>query len=230
MIKSLTREQVRRVDQIAIDQYCMTGLVLMENAGRNASAVIMKHYSLPLRCVIICGPGNNGGDGCVIARHLHNAGCDVRIMVTGDESKMSSDMFSNYRIVKAMGLNPVIAPDQISQTAFVDSLQPDDLLIDALLGTGFQGQVRSPVAELIQCVNQRPRMAVVAIDIPSGLDCDSGSPTHATIIADLTITFVARKIGFDRPQAAKYTGQIEVADIGVPEQIIDEAAKIHPIQ
>ena len=89
MIASLTREQVRRVDQLAMDQYGMTGLVLMENAGHGAAALILKHYDLPLRCVILCGPGNNGGDGCVIARHLHNAGCSVRLMVTGDESKMS---------------------------------------------------------------------------------------------------------------------------------------------
>lgn len=222
MIVSLTREQVRRVDQLAIDQYGMTGLVLMENAGHGAAALILKHYDLPLRCVILCGPGNNGGDGCVIARHLHNAGCSIRLMVTGDESKMSPDMFANYSIVKAMELNPFVASDQNSQAAFVETIQPEELVIDALLGTGFQGQVRSPIVELIPSVNQRSKRAVVAIDIPSGLDCDSGSPTNATIIADVTITFVARKTGFDGPEAAKYTGQVEIVDIGVPSRVMDD--------
>jgi NAD(P)H-hydrate epimerase len=97
-------------------------------------------------------------------------------------------------------------------------------VIDALLGTGFRGEVRSPTAELVQAMNDAPKRAAVAIDVPSGLDCDTGAPSNATIRADLTITFVAVKAGFTRSVAAPYVGRLEVADIGVPSELVAEIA------
>jgi len=221
----LTREQVRRVDQLAVHQYGMTGLVLMENAGRGAAAIIKEKYCSSSSVLICCGPGNNGGDGCVIARHLHNAGWTVRVMVTGDQSKMSPDMLSNYRIIESMGLTPMIATDSDAQQAMINTIDKDELVIDALLGTGFQGQVRSPLSELIEAMNDSPKQSLIAIDIPSGLECDAGIPTNATIKADRTITFVAPKVGFSSPEAASFLGQVEVVDIGVPQEAITEAAR-----
>jgi len=217
----LTREQVRRVDQLAMERYGISGLVLMENAGRNAAEIINRHYGTSGQAFIACGSGNNGGDGCVIARHLHNAGWSVRLTVFGDESRFTSDMRTNLQIVQAMKLDVVIAPDPGAQMARLSTIAPHDVVIDALLGTGFSGEVRSPLAEVIEAINAACKRACVAIDLPSGLDCDTGRPSTATIRADLTITFVAPKIGFSEASAAEYLGQVEVADIGAPRELVE---------
>lgn len=221
----LTREQVRRVDQLAIERYGLSGLVLMENAGRGAAEIIRDAYPDASRAYIVCGTGNNGGDGCVIARHLHNAGWSVRLMIAGDASRMTSDTKTNFAIAKAMDLETTEAPDGASQRAAVASIERDEVLIDALLGTGFRGTVRSPMAELIALLNNATGLAMAAIDVPSGLDCDSGEPSDTTIRADLTITFVARKTGFATPQAAPYVGRIEVVGIGAPRELIAEVVR-----
>lgn len=218
----LTREQVRRVDRLAVERYKIMGLVLMENAGRSAAAIISDVYGQAGRAFICCGPGNNGGDGYVIARHLHNAGWSVRVMVAGDPSRMTHDAGANYAIVEAMGLKTLVAADGESQQTAVRSINTSDVVVDALLGTGSQGEVRSPMAELIDAINAVARRAVVAVDVPSGLDCNTGTPSNATIRADLTITFVAAKTGFVAPTAAPYVGRVEVADIGVPRELLAE--------
>jgi len=221
---ALTRDQVRRVDEQAIHRYGIPGLVLMENAGRNAAAIIDRAYGPTRRAIIFCGRGNNGGDGCVIARHLHNAGWCVRVVLAGDVLRMTPDALANYRVIEAMGLAPLIAIDAATQRDAASTITPEDIVLDALLGTGFRGEVQSPLAELIQAINAASKRAVVAVDLPSGLDCDTGKPGWATIRADLTITFVARKRGFDSPEALPSLGRIEIADIGAPRELIAEIA------
>ena len=221
---TLTREQVRRVDELAIRLYGIAGIVLMENAGRNATAIIDRIYGPNGRALICCGTGNNGGDGCVIARHLHNFGWAVRLMIVGDASRMTPDMSANFRIIEAMRLDPVTAVDPEEQRAIVGSIASHEVVVDALLGTGFSGEVRSPLAELIHAINAANKRAVVAVDLPSGLDCDTGTAGDATVRADLTITFVAHKRGFDFPQSAPYLGRIEVVDIGAPRELIADVA------
>lgn len=221
---TLTREQVRRVDDLAIHRYGIARLVLMENAGRNAAAIIDRAYGPSGRAVIFCGTGNNGGDGCVIARHLHNAGWSVRVVLAGDVSRMTPNTSANHRIIQAMGLKPIAAIDGAMQHAAARSITPEEIVVDALLGTGFSGEVRSPLADLIHAINAASKRALVAVDLPSGLDCDTGTPGRATIRADLTITFVTRKRGFDSPEAVPYLGRIEVADIGAPRELLAEVA------
>ena len=221
----LTRDQVRRADDLAINKYKIAGVVLMENAGLRAAEVIDRSYGPSGQAFICCGPGNNGGDGCVIARHLYNAGWSVRLLVTGREEVMSPDMRANYRIVKAMGLEATVADDGASQQDCIASIRKDEVIIDALLGTGFRGQVRSPAAELITGLNDRAKRAVVAVDVPSGLDCDTGESSKATIRADLTVTFVAMKIGFTKPQAASCVGRVEVCGIGAPRELVSEIVR-----
>jgi NAD(P)H-hydrate epimerase len=220
----LTRDQIRSVDHAAINDYGIPGPVLMENAGRNAAAIIRETYGENGSVFICCGPGNNGGDGCVIARHLHNAGWSVRLLVTNDETHMTDDMKTNFRIVKAMGLEPQVEPDGNAQLAMIETLRSDEVVVDALLGTGFRGEVRSPTAELIAALNAADKRGVVAIDVPSGLDCNSGAPSNATINADLTITFVARKTGLVAPTGRPHVGRIEVVDIGVPRELVAKIA------
>jgi len=216
----LTRDQVRSVDRAAIDEYGITGLVLMENAGLHAAELIDRAYGPNGAAYVLCGPGNNGGDGCVIARHLHNAEWDVRVVMTGHEGQMTPDALANFHIVRAMGLKPTIAANEEAMLAAVEAIRDDHVVVDALLGTGFRGAVRSPTAGLIAAVNAAAKRATVAIDVPSGLDCDTGEPSNATIHADLTVTFVAQKAGFAAASALRYVGRIEVADIGAPRELV----------
>jgi len=222
MIATITRAQVRSIDRLAVERYGMCGLVLMENAGRNAADIIDRAYGPRGAAFLCCGPGNNGGDGCVIARHLHNRGWTVRLMITGAETKMSADTRANFMILQAMRLDIVICADENHQRARARTLHNEEVLVDALLGTGFSGSLRSPLPALLAELDTAPKRAVVAVDLPSGLDCDTGQPSDATIRADLTVTFVARKRGFSMPDAAAYVGKVEVADIGVPRRLVEE--------
>lgn len=218
----LTRGQVRQVDQLAVTKYRQVSITLMENAGRNAAEAIDRHYGPAGKALIFCGPGNNGGDGFVIARHLHNRNWEVAVVLAGDPQRLTPDAGANYAVVEAMGLPLTLAHEAEAQLAAVQQIQPEHVVIDALLGTGFVGAVRSPTAELIAALNARPHRALVAVDVPSGLNCDTGEPSNATVRADLTVTFAAQKAGFVLPAAAPYVGIVEVADIGVPRVVIDE--------
>jgi NAD(P)H-hydrate epimerase len=215
----LTREQVRRVDCLAIERYHMTGLVLMENAGRRAAELIDASFGPAGRVLIVCGAGNNGGDGCVIARHLHNRGWLARVVVAGEAAKMSDNMQANFRIAEAMGLVQLVSTDPTALAAAVAQADGATVIIDALLGTGFAGAVRPPMDRVIAAINAAPRRAVVAVDIPSGMDCDTGEGA-VVIRAELTVTFVAEKAGFATPSARSLLGRVEVADIGAPRELI----------
>lgn len=215
----LTRDQVRTIDRLAIEQYSMPGVVLMENAGRNAAQIIagkLDHLGGKV-VTIFCGPGNNGGDGFVIARHLHNAGFEVIIVLAADPEKISGDAAINFQIIRNMPIpiGPIVSPDVQTGNA--------DLIVDALLGTGFAGQVRPPLDTIIEAINNSGKF-VAAVDVPSGLDCQTGAPSAPTVRADLTITFVAAKIGMLADQARPYVGKIEVADIGVPRELIQKVS------
>lgn len=220
----LTREQIRSVDRLAVDRYGIPGLILMENAGRGAARIILRTFGPTGSAVVLCGTGNNGGDGCVIARHLHNVGWSVRVVVVGGREKLSDDAGVNFRIVEAMEIPTSVTSDLRSIRETLDGLRGDDVLVDALLGTGFRGEVRSPAAEVIQGINTARKRAVVAVDVPSGLDCQTGGISNAAIRADLTITFVARKVGFDAEGASEFLGRIEITDIGAPRELIAEVA------
>ena len=230
----LSPDQVRRVDELAIERYHIPSLILMENAGRNAAEVIRCVYGGSGSALILCGAGNNGGDGLVIARHLHNAGWSVRLMVPGQPHTMTEDARANLRIIEAMAKHHVAPtcqriPVEVQAIRnLVESIGHDEIVVDALLGTGFRGRVRSPMAELITAVNAASKRAVVAVDVPSGLDCEIGAASNATIQADLTITFVARKSGFSTETALPFLGRVEVVDIGAPTDLIAEVAGSRP--
>jgi len=214
----LTRAQVRRVDQIAIEEYGFTGLMLMENAGRGATECLLEIASLgPF--IILCGKGNNGGDGYVIARHLLIEGHQVQVLAVGGSGKQSPDCHINAEIVRRCG----IRIDQLSnpETAFQD-LADETVIVDAMMGTGAAGPLRPPYAGWVEAAN-RARCLRVAIDIPTGLDCDSGHTDGTAFRADSTLSFVAEKVGFDNETAKSYLGNVRVISIGVPAAIIDEA-------
>lgn len=216
----LTREQSRAVDRIASDRYKIPSIVLMENASRGATDLIIEALasisSSTRRVLICCGAGNNGGDGFAIARHLKNRGVNVYILLAVPEDKIKGDAKINFDIARAMRIpTSSWSPDQIAQ------FNEADIIVDAMLGTGFQGNVRSPMDQLITAINKANAMRI-AIDVPSGLDCDSGKASNATICADQTITFVTGKVGFQEDAAKELVGELSVVDIGAPPSIINE--------
>lgn len=224
---SLTREEVRAVDLRAIDEYGMTGLVLMENAGRSAAERLVElGVSGP---VIICaGKGNNGGDGFVIARHLELLNCDVRVLLFANPADLSGDAAANWRILEAADTSRVVLGRQPALSDIDHALSHADWIVDALLGTGTVGEVREPFRTAISAINRSARKAF-AVDLPSGLDCDSGRPiemlpdgTPLCVRATHTATFVARKRGFDTPDSTNFTGDVHVIDIGIPKKLLDE--------
>ncbi len=223
----LTRHQVREVDRRAIEELGIPGIILMENAGRNAANIIRQRFEERRasshgnrEVAIICGRGNNGGDGFVIARHLDNARIPVEIWLACNPDLLTGDALTNFSIVRQMDL-PRHAFDTVELiTASGDKLRSADILIDAVLGTGFHGQVRAPLDAVIEAINRADDPWKIAIDLPSGLDCDTGKPSNATVQANETITFVARKAGFATSGSHDYTGRVHVADIGAPPGLI----------
>jgi NAD(P)H-hydrate epimerase len=213
----LTREQVREVDRRAVEEYGMTGLVLMENAGRGCADTLC---ALGVRgpVVIVCGRGNNAGDGFVIARHLDLRGRQVRVLLCSDPDELRGDAAANFAILVRSAI-PVVRLDDPHDERFAAALRGADWIVDALLGTGSRGEPRPPLDRVIQRLNEFPAPRL-AVDMPSGLDCDTGQPAANTFRADHTCTFVAAKPGFAVPAAQPYVGQVHVLDIGVPRRLL----------
>jgi NAD(P)H-hydrate epimerase len=217
-ILRLTRAQVRDVDRRAIEHYHVPGIVLMENAARGAADVAWEMVRrMPGALVdVICGGGNNGGDGFAIARHLHNRGAWASVILAADPGKVTGDAQVNARILQAMKITFVPPEDAERQLKRGNS----ELLIDALFGTGLQQAPREPAARVIQAMNAKG-LPILAVDLPSGLDCDTGEPLGPDCVrATRTVTFVAEKSGFANPASRPYTGEITVADIGCPREAI----------
>jgi NAD(P)H-hydrate epimerase len=211
-VAQLTREQAREIDRIAMEELRIPGIVLMENAARGIAEAILRRFPAPRGPIaVVCGPGNNGGDGLAAARHLSNAGLDVRIhLVTRVEaSRPASDAGTNLRIVRAMGL-PVLENMALDGAA---------VLVDAIFGTGLSRAVRAPYRAAIAAV-RRSKAKVVAVDLPSGLDADTGKVLGVAVRADLTATMVAPKIGFTLGEGPSLVGEVVVVDIGVPPSVL----------
>jgi NAD(P)H-hydrate epimerase len=215
-----TRQEIRAFDRYAIETLGIPGIVLMENAGRQIAqkALQMLRAGGGRNVVIVAGRGNNGGDGFVAARHLALGGIRPRALLLAKRGEVAGDAATNLRILEAMGLGPEELPGdpEGAAAALAPPLRDADLILDGLLGTGARGRVREPFAAAIRAINDTPRAAVLAIDIPSGLDCDTGEPLGNAVRADHTVTLAAMKQGLARPGARAYTGEVTVADIGVP--------------
>jgi len=214
----LTRAQVREVDRRAVEHYHVPGIVLMENAALHASDLAWEMLGrAPAPVQIICGGGNNGGDGLAIARQLHNRGTPVFIGLATDPVNYKGDALINWRIVSAMGLRHAPATPELVQE------HSRDLIIDAIFGTGLSEPPRPPFDELAKAINDDTG-AVLAVDVPSGLDCDTGQPLGPCVRANVTVTFVAEKVGFNEPVAKRFLGDVVVGDIGCPLELIEAVA------
>jgi NAD(P)H-hydrate epimerase len=212
MEPSLTRQQVREFDRRAIEEYGAPGVVLMENAGRGAAEMLIA-LGIHGRVVVCCGKGNNGGDGFVMARHLVNHGVQVNTLAFVRPEEMKGDALINYRILERAHY-----PLRIMSDGDFDKLRGEldraEWIVDALFGTGLSGPVHAPFDKIIETINAQEGR-VLAVDIPSGLDCDTGKPLGLAVRACHTVTFVAAKTGFANPAAAEWLGHVHVVDIGV---------------
>ncbi|MBL8823313.1 MAG: NAD(P)H-hydrate epimerase [Planctomycetia bacterium] len=213
----LTRQQVRELDQRAITEFGIPGIVLMENAGRGVVDVMLQlNIAGPVH--IVCGKGNNGGDGFVIARHLDVHGIESIIHRCCAVEELTGDAAINYRIVEKSGFNIVPFTDT---GALAGQFSSASWIVDALLGTGLTGEVREPFRSIIYTMNESGK-PILAVDLPSGLDADTGGPLGIAVKAQHTVTFVATKKGFQNPRSTQYAGEVHVAHIGVPQVLLKQ--------
>lgn len=197
---------MKQIDKTAIETYGIPAVVLMENAGREVAMVAKKILNkIKGKCIVlVCGTGNNAGDGFVAARYLHNYGFKVKVVLLSREKKFKNAAFTNFNIIKKMKL-PI--------TTNLTNITTADLVIDAIFGTGLRNNVEGIYRNAIEYINNANK-PVVAIDIPSGIHGDTGEVLGIAVKAKVTVTMGLVKKGLLK--AKRYTGKIITADIGLP--------------
>lgn len=208
----LTAEEMAEADRIAIEEFGIDVVALMENAGLQVGIVARKLLGGNVagrRACVVAGKGNNGGDGFVAARHLHNWGAKVSVVLGAEKGGLRDVPAKQLRILEKLGVE-VNGP--------AGGFDGAELLIDALLGYGSRGNPREPMAGLIQGINSS-RIPVLAVDIPSGLNATTGEPGEPCVVANATVTFGLLKTGFLNRGSVRFVGELYLADISLPEPI-----------
>ncbi len=217
---ALTREQSRQVDCLAMETYGFSGLVLMENAGRGV-VDLLERLGIDGTVVICCGRGNNGGDGFVIARHLDLRGYATCVLLFSDPAEFTGDGAANFQILEKTDVPIHACYEDPDGDTLRQHLTGAAWIVEALLGTGARGEPRPPLDTVIDELNASG-VPILAVDVPSGLDCDSGEPARHTVRAAHTCTFVTAKTGFLQPSAQPYLGELHVLSIGTPTKLVRE--------
>ena len=215
--KYLTTAQMREADRRAIEVIGIPGPVLMNNAG----AAVFTKVTGP-KVGVVCGKGNNGGDGYVVARLALLAGYDTRVIVLAERESIQGDAAIFMHAYENLGGPIQFINNEDDAKAATESLSDCTTLVDAILGTGITGEVRGLAAIAINLWPTNPR--TIAVDIPSGMNADTGEPCGGCIRADATVTFQFPKAGFENPGAQEYIGDLTIADIGIPEICGDDEA------
>lgn len=224
---TLTVEKSRELDRRAVEDYGLPSFLLMENAGRGLSSQIEKvlqAFPKITLLVLMCGGGNNGGDGFVAARHIYLKHPNVRIYLMSDPVKYRGDALLNFRILSKLGLEIVPYSEFIKDRKTIFQNTPL-IIIDCMVGTGLHGPVEGLLDEAIdQIVDLKKfhnaKVTTISADIPSGLDGDSGPKSSAIVVADITVAFGCIKRGLLEPNSKAYVGKLEVIDIGIPEPLL----------
>lgn len=234
-IGPLTAAQSRAVDRYAVEVLGLPGLVLMENAAINTASVVLDVLEDAgeldedaFRVSVLCGGGNNGGDGYAIARQLAGFGMAVTLFAARPVDELHGDALVNARACECLGFEIVPCRDEAEAKRCVARWSASHVIVDALLGTGFSGALRGGLAGVIGVLNevkthQAERVRVVSVDVPSGMDADTGECAEPTVLADVTVTFVAPKAGFGLASALGCLGRVVVADIGLPDSAVRAA-------
>lgn len=215
-MQTLTAAEMREADRRCIEEIGIPGVVLMNNAGM---AVFREIDAGPVG--IVCGRGNNGGDGFVVARLSLVAGYETRVILLAEPESIKGDPAVFMRAYQRLGGTITSVPDEQGAAAAVAGLADCAVLVDAILGTGVKGEVHGVIRAAIEAW---PRVRTIAVDLPSGLQTDTGEPCGCCIQADVTVTFQFAKRGLDNPAAQAYIGRLVVADIGIPAVCADDEA------
>jgi NAD(P)H-hydrate epimerase len=216
-IRSLSRDEVRSIDATAAGELALPTLVLMENAGRGAAERLRARLRTGDRVMIACGPGNNGGDGAVVARHLDAWDVPVRVVWFTNPKHLHGDAATQHEILRRSGIDQSSTTDPAADFSIL--WRDADWVVDALLGTGLTRPVEGLLATVIASLNGSG-LPILSLDLPSGLDTDTGLPLGIAVRATFTTTFVGPKLGFSAPGASGYTGAVEVVEIGVPGRML----------
>lgn len=220
-MKAAMAAEMRKIDQIAINTFGIPGVVLMENAGTEVARKVMKVLGTvdnKMVC-IFAGKGNNGGDGFVVARHLYNQGVKIKVFLLGPRSAVTGDAKVNLEIIISMGISVIeISSERDWEKAKIAATFAD-CLVDAMLGTGFSGKITGEMAKAVDIINTADKI-VVAIDVPTGVDADTGQLRGVAVKADYTVTFGLPKLGLLIYPGAQYAGKLIVADIGIPFKLL----------
>lgn len=225
----ISRASARAFDSWAERTLGLPTLVLMENAGRGAADCLLELLKdsgddpTDSRVLVVCGWGNNGGDGGVLARRLLLRRVPVRLVWFGTPDRASHEASIQFEILKRLGVDQTMFGSRFSPADLAPFLSEADWIVDALLGTGPSSPIREPFVTIINNLNQSGK-SIFSLDLPSGLDADLGVPLGVSIIARATATFVAPKLGFTNPDSARLTGPIHVVDIGLPPEACPTSA------
>ena len=218
-MKAVSVQQIQELDRMAIEDYGIPSIVLMENAGRQVALEVirqLKKIKKPSVCVV-CGLGNNAGDGFVAARHLINRGIKTRVFLAGKEKLLKDDAAVNDQILKK--LKCPIREFQRFDRSMISLIAAANVVVDAVFGVGLNREVRGLSRAVIEAINQKAK-CVVSVDVPSGLDGTTGRIYGVCVRAAATVTFSFAKKGFFCRQGPRYTGKVVVADVGVPLRVI----------
>jgi ADP-dependent NAD(P)H-hydrate dehydratase / NAD(P)H-hydrate epimerase len=211
---AVTASLMTELDKLSIQKYHIPGLILMENAGKGIAQVVIDFLGTATgkRVCIFCGPGNNGGDGYVIARHLKNSGCLIDVYVTAVREKIKGDALTQLTILENNATEIHFIQD-------IPVLEKPDLLIDALLGSGASGPLTGLYAKIVDYANSLS-IPILSVDIPTGVNADTGDVSNPTIKANITATLAVPKIGLLLPPGRMHTGKLVVIDISMPEEVM----------
>jgi NAD(P)H-hydrate epimerase len=206
--KTVSVKKMQELDREAIEARGILSIALMENAGKAVSEIALSELKdiKDKKVAIFCGYGNNGGDGLVAARHLFNEGVKVNVYLIGKRADLKNDSKINACLLEGIGVKIC----EISRPVNVDS----NLIIDAIFGIGLKGEVKRPAKDIIIDLNKKS-VPVISVDVPSGLNADTGKASGCSIKADITVTMQFPKKGFYKNKGPEYTGKIIVADIGI---------------
>jgi hydroxyethylthiazole kinase-like uncharacterized protein yjeF len=221
-MRVLNAAQMREADRRTVDDIGIPSLVLMENAGRQAVAAMEAMHSdlLERQVAVLCGRGNNGGDGFVVARTLAQRGVDVSVFLLGRVSDVRGDARTNLEILGRLGLTVVEVADSQAWELHFTEVSDCTLIVDAIFGTGLNAPLSGLIESVVADVNASG-IPVVAIDLPSGLSADSAEPIGPSIEAGLTVTLAAPKLPLVLPPAETRAGDIVIADIGIPGEVLE---------
>lgn len=215
----LSRDEVRELDRRAILRG-IPSLELMERAGRGANELLLEHFPKAQRIALVCGAGNNGGDGFVVARLLRGQGRSPHAFLLGEPTRLKGDALENYRAFTLAG-GSVTPIDDGGLAELERGLAESDLVVDALFGTGLDRELDGVQRAAVESMNRSPAPKL-ALDLPSGLDADTGTPHGVAVRAALTATFAAKKRGLLTPGGAAHAGAVHVVPLGIPDELVRE--------